>query len=115
MQWLVRRSGDAQLVHLPRALGVVRQGGLGLLEGLGRALRHRPQHAAERLGQQRWADGYVARARDEVGGWLKSDGVRFSRSSTGTSSQRRFLDGELIEQRRAVIAKAVPGSAMVVL
>ncbi len=26
---------------------------------------------------QRWAEAYVARARDEVGGWLKSHGVRF--------------------------------------
>src|SRR5205823_512097 len=26
---------------------------------------------------RRWAEAYVARARDEVGGWLKSHGVRF--------------------------------------
>ena len=26
---------------------------------------------------RRWAEQYVARARDEVGGWLKSHGVRF--------------------------------------
>src|SRR3954454_13902907 len=26
---------------------------------------------------RRWAEEYVARARDEVGGWLKSHGVRF--------------------------------------
>jgi predicted oxidoreductase len=32
---------------------------------------------ADDVWPRRWADAYVARARDEVGGWLKSYGVRF--------------------------------------
>ena len=44
---------------------------------------------------RRWAKEYVARARDEVGGWLKGHGVRFCDANLGNSpavlSPRFFL------------------------